>query len=325
MNGLPRSDPRQFHRKRLFITGGTGFIGRSLLDYLDESARMHGIDFQVDVLTRSRVAFLARFPEYAQLPWLTFIEGDLEYLPAMTARYSDVVHAAADTHRSDDPIQWLDQLMQGTKYVLDFACRAQASRLVFISSGAVYGQYTANATAEDARQAPLTTDVCSVYAQGKRIAEHLCSLYSSTGKIDCVIARCFSIMSRHIPFEGPYAAGNFLRDALDPLRMEIGIQGDGSVVRTYIDGRDMAHWVFTLLADGLSGEAYNVGSNLPISVLELAKLIGKEIAPQKPVICASGAINSERSIYIPCIRKANALGLTLETPLRLAVRSAALQ
>jgi nucleoside-diphosphate-sugar epimerase len=325
MNGLPRSEPRRFQGKRIFITGGTGFVGRSLLDYLGESAQWHGADFQADVLTRSPAAFLTRFPEYAGIPWLKFIEGDLACLPALTARYSDVVHAAADTHRTDDPLQWLDQLIQGTRHVLDFACRAQARRLAFISSGAVYGPQGADAIGEDARLAPLPTDVHSVYAQGKRIAEHLCALYSSAGRIDCVIARCFAIISRHVPMEGPYAAGNFLRDALDPRCAEICIQGDGSAVRTYLDGRDMAHWVFTLLANGRGGEAYNVGSDSPISVLELAKLIGEEIAPHKPVARAGAPVNSARSVYVPCVRKAHALGLTPETPLRQAVRAAALR
>ena len=74
------STPVDLSGKRLFITGGTGFVGKTMLDYLAESAAALGCDFSVTVLTRSSGKFLQSHPEYEGLPWLGFVDGDLATL-----------------------------------------------------------------------------------------------------------------------------------------------------------------------------------------------------------------------------------------------------
>ena len=312
MTLLPYSKALCFKARRLFIPGGTGFIGRSLLDYLIESSTLHGEGFNVVVLTRNPVDFLQQFPEYANLHWLSFIEGDLQHLPLSTVGYTDVVHAAADTHASgSEPLAWLEQLVDGTRRVLDYACSAGAQRMLLLSSGAVYGRQGLNQPSlrEATLQAPSPTDTGSLYAHGKRMAETLCALYTSRRGLPCVIARCFAVISEHVPLNGPYAVGNFLRDALNPARNHISVSGDGSAVRTYLDGRDLAHWTFTLLSHGEPGEAYNMGSDQQVTMLELAQRTAELIAPEKLVVVERKVINAERSLYVPAIAKAQEIGL----------------
>jgi nucleoside-diphosphate-sugar epimerase len=214
-------------------------------------------------------------------------------------------------------MSWLSQLVEGTRNVLNFARQGGVERVLFISSGAVYGPQPAGVKSlrEDHPFAPPATDVRSVYGNGKRMAELLCALHAAQpGGPACVIARCFAIVSRHIPLDGPYALGNFMRDAL--AGRGIGISGDGRTIRSYIDGRDMAHWMFTLLRRGTSGEAYNVGSDRPVTTLELATAIRDVVDIDQPIEVRGRPEANARSVYLPGIDKAGALGLSIETPLR---------
>jgi nucleoside-diphosphate-sugar epimerase len=310
--------------RSIFVTGGTGFLGKTLLDYLHECALAADGAFRVTVLSRSPERFLARWPEYRDLDWLTFRRGDLQNFPAPEADVTDFVHGAADTHDVVDKMAWIDQIVTGTSNALRWALAAGARRFLLISSGAVYGSQptTVPRLREDYGGAPPTTSLLSVYGQAKRMAEQVCTVFGATNALDTVIARCFAIAGPHVPFDGPYAIGNFIRDALSGN--VIRVRGDGLTVRSYLFGRDVAHWLTTLLVRGKAGEAYNVGSDNPLTVADLARTVASILAPQARVLFenASGS-DQGRSIYVPDIAKAQRLGLAVETGLRDSIRLSA--
>lgn len=303
--------PVDLSGKRLFITGGTGFVGKTMLDYLAESASAHGCDFSVTVLTRNSRKFLQSYPEYEGLPWLGFVDGDLATLATLEpGQFTDVIHAAADTHKHASALAWYDQLVGGTRAVLEFARRSQAQRFLFVSSGAVYAPVgDGRSIAEDEPGAPQPLDLQAVYGNGKRAAETLGVLYQAEYGMQFVTARCFAIVSRHIPLDGPYALGNFVRDAIDPTKAAIEIQGDGLDVRSYLDGRDMAHAMFYLLEKGQGGQAYNVGSAVPISIRDLAQQVLDEFAQDKQLIVHGKRFANRKLFYVPDVERLQQLGL----------------
>jgi UDP-glucuronate decarboxylase len=295
----------QLSGRSLFITGGTGFVGKTLLDYLGELHTEQGQRFEVVVLSRDPLAFQAQHPEYAGLPWLQFVQGSLSELPKPDRGYTDVIHAAADTHLQGQGVMWIDQIINGTRAVLDFAVQSGAKRFLLTSSGAVYGPQPADMPLlrEDYLGAPPTHALSSTYGQAKRVAEQLCTIYYHEHGLETVVARCFAFAGKHLPLDGPYALGNFIRDALqaDCIR----VKGDGTAVRSYLDGTDMAHWLITLLERGVPGEAYNVGSDVGINMKDLAHLVGQLLAPTKPVVIEGvEQADGHRSIYVPGISKA---------------------
>ena len=320
MNSLLGTSPLDLSGRHVFITGGTGFLGRSILDYLAESASVNGPNFRVTVMSRSPGRFLARFPQYSGIDWLSVVTGDLERFPAVDG-ITDVLHAAADTHGVTDKARWMDQIYRGTRSTLEWSLEVGATRFLFVSSGAVYGTQPPHMARieEEYPGAPSTTALSSVYGQAKRLAEQLCTVYASEHSMGLVIARCFAVVGPHIPVPGPYAMGNFIHDALNGD--EIVVNGDGSAVRTYLYARDLAHWLVTLLVRGRSGEAYNVGSDQPVSMSELASMVRESAGSEKPVKIRRDACEDlARSIYVPDITKSQVLGLRVETPLEEAVR-----
>lgn len=317
------SEPVDLKGRRIFMTGGTGVLGKTWLDYFAESMPKSPSDVAVTVLSRSPEEFLRRWPQYRGLGWLTFVQGDLDHLPA-SANCTDVIHAAADTHGVADKAEWSRQIVEGTRSVLDWAVDSGARRFLLTSSGAIYGPQpvAVDCLTEDHIGAPSTTLVSSVYGQSKRMAEQLCAIYADRYALEAVIGRCFALVGAHLPLDGPYAIGNFIRDAL--WRDSVRVRGDGHAVRTYLDGRDMVHWLTTILVDGKAGEAYNVGSDHSTTMDQLAQQVVALVSPGKPVLIEKTiADDGSRSRYVPDIRKAASLGLRVETPLAEAILATA--
>jgi dTDP-glucose 4,6-dehydratase len=276
-------------------------------------------------MSRNPDDFLSSWPKYRNTPWLSLKQGDLKAFPPPDRSVTDFVHAAGETHSGTDKMLWSLQIIGGTASALDWAASSGARRFLLTSSGAVYGPQPPgiDRLVETYNGAPAPTDISSVYGQAKRAAEQLCTIFSASRPLQTVIARCFSIACPYTPLEGPYAIGNFIRDALG--KDVIRVRGNGRSVRTYIFGRDVAHWLTTLLVHGSNGEAYNVGSDQAIDMARLAGLVASVVSPGKPVVIENAirGDDASRAIYVPDIAKARALGLKVETALQDAIRLSA--
>lgn len=316
---------------KLFLTGGTGFFGKSILRKLLSSSG--GFSCQrpncVVVLSRNPMLFLKENPEFAKCDWLSFYKGDVENFSTLPTHesFTHVIHAATDTtDRLDEgPLKRYDQIVIGTRNMLDFALKVGAKRFLFTSSGAVYGRQPNNYSniLESYHGMPDPLMSSNSYGIGKRQAEHLCALYYSQYNLKTVIARCFAFVGPDLPIDAHFAIGNFVRDAL--YRDSIMVVGDGLPLRSYLYQDDLVTWLFAILERGQAGEAYNVGSDEAISIHDLAKLVRDVIAPSKPIVIGRSSEKSEcRNLYVPDITKAKEkLGVTIETPLVDALKKVA--
>lgn len=294
----------------LLLTGGTGFFGKALLRHWLECVSRGEASPLIMVLSRSPERFLAGHPEFRSCPWLRFHHGDIldpSTLPANPG-FTHILHAAADSTLGArlTPIEQYAQIADGTRNLLDYATTNRIPRFLLTSSGGVYGPQPQDMAQipEDYNGMPDPLNPHHAYSVAKRCAEHLCTLYRDRYGLETVIARCFAFVGRDLPLDAHFAIGNFIRDAL--AASEITVQGDGTAVRSYMDQRDLAHWLSTLLQKGSAGQAYNVGSDVAITIRDLANLVRDVLAPEKAVRVANQiATESFRHRYVPCITKAH--------------------
>jgi len=313
---------RKLDGARIFLTGGTGFFGCWLVESFLWAVERTGIDATITVLTRSPKKFVEKAPHLALHHAVRVVEGDVRFFSLPQDRFTHVIHAAADATPAlcrEQPLLVLDTIVDGTRRVLDFAENAGARRVLFTSSGAVYGRQPATLShiPEDYAGAPAPSHPEAVYAEGKRAAETLCAVYGRTHGLECVIARCFAFAGPLLPLDAHFAIGNFIRDAVagGPIR----IQGDGTAVRSYLYAADLTAWLWTMLVNGAPGRVYNVGSEEPYSIEEIARAVGGavEIA-QRP------APGSTPQRYVPSTQRARSeLNLAQWTPLHEAIRRTA--
>ncbi|CAN1551015.1 WcaG Nucleoside-diphosphate-sugar epimerases [Burkholderiaceae bacterium] len=310
----------------LLLTGGTGFFGKALLRHWADRERRGQVIPKVTLLSRDPNRFAEQHPSLVAHGWLHLVKGDVRdpaSLPHGQA-FTHVLHAATDSTTGPQltPLQRLDQIVDGTRNLLDLAVTSGASRFLLTSSGGVYGAQPPDMEQipEHCHTIPDPLNPVQAYSIGKRMAEHLCALYMQTHGLPIVVARCFAFVGPDLPLNVHFAIGNFIRDAIQAE--SITVQGDGSPLRSYMDQRDLAHWLLVLLSRGRAGQAYNVGSDHSVSIRDLAYTVRDLLAPGKQVhVLGVPDPVIARNRYIPSIVKARQeLGLDISVSLENAIR-----
>jgi dTDP-glucose 4,6-dehydratase len=276
----------RYRGARLFITGGTGFIGGWLLEVVQRANQVLGSGIEVVALTRSPDRATARSPHLFGAPDVRLIAGDVTSFDMNLGEIDLCIHAAADAADSADAADELrvfDVAVTGTRRVLDLATASGASRVLIFSSGAVYGNQppTLARVPEEFSGAPATLDTSTAYAQGKRAAEWLGCAHARISGMAVTIARIFALVGPNLPLDGPFAAGNFIRDALCGRAIEI--RGDGRTIRSYLYAADACVWLLHILMAGASQQAYNVGSEQELSIAELAQRVVRANGTDLPI------------------------------------------
>jgi len=302
--------------KSVFLTGGTGFFGKWLLAGLLFAHDELSLDLKLTVLSRNPSRFQREFPEEANRASLQFLGGDVASFSAEHRRFDYLIHAATDNTAFTTNAEEQERsraIVEGTRHVLDFARKSGVRRLLYVSSGAVYGalagQLSGAKEDDHALAEPLTP-----YAAAKSHAELLC-LESG---VDFVTARAFAFLGPYLPLDAHFAAGNFLRDA--HRGGPILVRGDGTALRSYLYPADLVVWLLRILLHGQRAHAYNVGSDEVVTTAQLARLIAEAVNPTPEVIIQSVQPQGPQNIYLPDIRRARTeLNLDVAIPLREAI------
>lgn len=287
---------------RLFITGGTGFIGCWLLESLRYADQHHNLGVQATVLTRDPHAFQRKAPHLTDYPGFSFIAGDVCNFETPPGGFTHLIHAATDASaelNENDPRRMFDTVLEGTRRALDFAVEKAVDRVLFLSSGAVYGRqpWEMERVAESWIGAPSCVDPRAAYAEGKRAAEMLCAIYGKQFGVKIAIARIFALLGPYLSLDIHFAAGNFIRDAMQGK--PVIVNGNGLPCRSYLYASDLTVWLWHMLVRAEPGKPYNVGSDESVSIRDLAERISRVVGNGEFQVLGAPDIGWNPGRYVP--------------------------
>lgn len=261
------ADLSKLYDSNILITGGTGLFGKSILNFLINIREYY--NFHITILTRNKYDFLINYPNYNS-NFIRFINGDIRNFNC-DEKYDYIIHAAAPASEKlekENPDEMYSIILDGSKNIINIAKKMNVKKLLFTSSGAVYGeQYESiKSFKENYSGNPIT-----YYGKAKKISEEL----FIDSNINVSIARCFAFVGPYLNLDIHFAIGNFIRDVIG--NKDIIIKGDGRPLRTYLYTADLVIWLFTILLNSKDKSIYNVGSSAEISIYDLAKLVSNSI------------------------------------------------
>jgi dTDP-glucose 4,6-dehydratase len=305
---------QRLSRKRLFLTGATGFFGRWLIESFLHANAALGLDAVLVCLSRKPDIFLEQHSWLKSAPALEWLRGDVRDFTFPEGDFTHIIHAATPVVLGGETgEEILDIIVRGTHRALAFAKTHPAARFLLTSSGAVYGRQPEDLYGFPENWlggAPDPTATTSAYAEGKRVAETMSVCAADRAGFSVKIARCFACVGPGLALDAHFAAGNFIRDILagNPPQLT----GSAAVVRSYIYSTDLFTWLWRhLLGDG--PPVLNIGSDYAVNLGRLANIL---IADHLPGEKKRYAEDTDGARYVPDITLARNAGFPLTVDLK---------
>ena len=303
------------HLMNFLITGAAGFLGSNLANRLTrEGHHVRGLD---DLSTGDPQVLNGE---------VLFTRGDVNDRPKLWTLLQEVdcvYHLAARVSVPESiiyPREYNAANVGGTVSLMEAMRDVGVRRVVFISSGAVYGDQQDQPVRETAIPYPR-----SPYAVSKLAAEFYVRTIGDLWGIETVSLRVFNAYGpgQHLPPSHPPVIPNFLRQAI--RGGTIVVHGDGSQTRDYVYVDDVVSaMIAAATAPGLDNQVINVGSGSETSVRELVRLMLETTFSQVEVmynprnepgvsrLCADISLAREKLGYQPSISLVDGLRLTRE-------------
>jgi UDP-glucose 4-epimerase len=274
---------------RLLITGAAGFLGSALANHLvHQGHEVRGID---DLSTGDSGVLP---------PEVLFTRGDVLDRPKLWTLLQDVdcvYHLAARVSVQESilyPREYNSTNVGGTVSLMEAMRDVGVKRVVFTSSGAVYGAQEEQPIHEDVTPSPD-----SPYAVSKLSAEFYIHTIGKLWGIETVSLRIFNAYGpgQHLPASHPPVIPNFIQQAVQGGTLVI--HNSGHQTRDYVYVDDVIQAISAAgTAPDVDGQVINVGSGTETSVKELAKLVLRAVESEAELIynpSTTGGVNRMRA------------------------------
>ena len=274
--------------KTLTIIGGSGFLGKSIIDYAQKKGLSKWQINKIICISRRKI-YLKNRNSFK----VKYITGDISKLKKLYP--ADYIMYAVNSDSSKKNLSAIKN------FSLLLEKLPKKTKILFTSSGAVYGSIKSK----------------KKYAKNKLILENIFKSYGKKG-YHVSIARLFTFIGNRILNDKKYAISDFINSGF--YKKKIILKSKNKVYRSYMHSDDMTRWLITILvSSNTKCPIYNVGSDESISLQNLAKIIGKIF--KKPVEIKK-TNNKKIERYVPSIKKARKeLNLKINYKLRTSLYS----
>ncbi len=257
------------------ITGGTGFLGSHLTEYLLNSGE------KVICIDNNFTGREENIEKFIGNPEFKFIKHDvIDPIYIDVNRIWHLACPASPIHYQLNPIKTAKTSFLGTINMLGLAKRVNA-RVLLASTSEVYGDPEQHPQTEGYKGSVNPIGIRACYDEGKRIAETLCFDYKRQHNLDIRVMRIFNTYGPKMNLEDGRVVSNFIVQAL--RNQNLTIYGDGSQTRSFCYVDDLINGMVKLM-NGKHNGPINIGNPKEFSIKELAEMIIRKINPKLEII-----------------------------------------
>ncbi|WP_374550509.1 UDP-glucuronic acid decarboxylase family protein [Sphingobium yanoikuyae] len=263
---------RYFNYTRSIVTGGAGFLGSHLIDYL--IANGHDVVCVDNLLTGSKNNI--RHLQNGNSLSFEFIRHDVtQPLDIQGDEIYNMACPASPPQYQHNPIYTLKTNVLGTLNVLELA-RETNARILQASTSEVYGDPALHPQPESYWGNVNPVGIRSCYDEGKRAAETLCMDYRRQFGLNTKLVRIFNTYGPRMNVNDGRVISNFIVQALKG--QNITIYGDGSQTRSFCYVSDLIEVIYkTMNTEPDFGDPINIGNPGEFTMLELAEKVLEKI------------------------------------------------
>ncbi len=277
--------------KLLFI-GGTGFLGQSFFDYLNNGIIKKPKFSKIIVVSRKGKKLKSKVKT-------SFIKKSVTNLKKIPL--TDYIIYAVNSKNNNENIRGIKN------FVKLLTKHHKKTKILFTSSGAVYGKSSIKKKFKENQKINLKNinklnGYKKNYAKSKIFIENEFHKLGRKG-YNVSIVRLFTFIGKRILDNKNFAISNLINQATNPNSKEIKLISSNNVFRSYMDSSEMIKWIIEVLKKSDNKcEIYNIGSDETISIKQLSKLIAKKF--KKNIILKNSKISNKNiDFYVPSILK----------------------
>ena len=285
---------------KILLVGGSGFIGKSFIHSFNNNKLKKFNINKIYIILKNTEILKNKLHNLKNIILIKADIGKIKKLP----KTDIVIYLAESTnieiYKKNKKI--FEQYKKAIDNFFNIIKGFKNTKVLYCSSGAVYKKQKSKKKLDektDLRTYDNFLDYKSVYSRIKIYSENKIKQLGFYG-VKSSIARCFSFIGVSLPMDRHYAIGNFFHDGF--FNKYINVKASRSITRSYMYADDLVDWLIKIAKHSkLNCPIYNVGSDKPINVRDLAKKIGKIF--KKPLKFKKST-NKEIDYYVPNIRKA---------------------